>query len=225
MTIRSRAEVSITPGRDYASRVRDWGLSGELDLRPRRRRAHLDHRLSLQQIYARPGRRLQQSRHPLSRQRRRGIQPLQDLQRGTAASGQDVRQPARLAGRRLLRQREARRSTTTSPMAPIMRGSATASSQPTSSVAERPRACLRRRVADLLQYTRCIRRPGALIGAYNAALAASQFTAAANLAGQIGALSAFARLPNAGLPASIPCRTSAARRSPTAAFRTSPARS
>ena len=43
-----------------------------------------------------------------------------------------------------------------------------------------------------------------LIGAYNAALAANQFTAAAKSASQIGALSAFARLPNAGLPASIP---------------------
>jgi outer membrane receptor protein involved in Fe transport len=43
-----------------------------------------------------------------------------------------------------------------------------------------------------------------LITGYNAALAAGQFTTAANLAGQIGALSAFARLPNTGLPPSIP---------------------
>ena len=43
-----------------------------------------------------------------------------------------------------------------------------------------------------------------LVGAYNAALGAGQFTTAANIAGNIAALSAFARLPNTGLPASIP---------------------
>ena len=59
-------DTSITPGRSYRSDVKDYGLSGEVDLRLRRGRADLDHRLSLQQIYPRPGCRLQQSRHPLS---------------------------------------------------------------------------------------------------------------------------------------------------------------
>lgn len=43
-----------------------------------------------------------------------------------------------------------------------------------------------------------------LIGAYNAALGAGRYTTAANLAGNIAALSAFARLPNTGVPPSIP---------------------
>jgi outer membrane receptor protein involved in Fe transport len=44
----------------------------------------------------------------------------------------------------------------------------------------------------------------AAAAAGNAALAASLSTTAANVAGSIAALSAFARLPNSGLPASIP---------------------
>ena len=93
-------------------------MSGEGDLRFRLGRADLDHRLPLQQIYARPGCRFQQSRHPLSRRRRRFVQPLQDLHPGTSAAGQCLRRPARLAGRRLLREREAARSPTTSATAP-----------------------------------------------------------------------------------------------------------
>ena len=41
------------------------------------------------------------------RRRRQRVQPLQDLHPGTAPPGRGVRRPARLAGRRLLRQREA----------------------------------------------------------------------------------------------------------------------
>ena len=44
----------------------------------------------------------------------------------------------------------------------------------------------------------------ALIGQYNAAVGASQFTTAANLASNITALGAFAQLNNTGLPAGIP---------------------
>ncbi len=77
-------------------------------LRLRLGRADLDHRLSLQQIYARPGCRLQQSRHPLSRRTTAAsFNRFKTFTPGTAASGQRVRRPARLAGRRLLRQREA----------------------------------------------------------------------------------------------------------------------
>ncbi len=52
-------DVSITPGRDYSSKVNDWRHFRRVDLRLRRRRADLDHGLSLQQIYPRPGRGLQ----------------------------------------------------------------------------------------------------------------------------------------------------------------------
>ena len=86
-------------------------------LRPRRRGADLDHRLPLQQYTARPGCRLQQSRHPLPRQRRRIVQPVQDLQPGAPASGQPFGQPPRLAGRRLLRQREAAHARQSCPTA------------------------------------------------------------------------------------------------------------
>ena len=60
------------------------------------------------------------------------------------------------------------------------------------------------RASLIASYNAAAAGAAAAAAAGNAALAASLGTTAANVAGNIAALSAFARLPNTGLPASIP---------------------
>ena len=85
------------------------------------------------------------------RRRRRLVQPVQDVHAGASAPGQCVRRPARLAGRRLLREREADGRATTSPTAPTTTATPTASSRRTSPAATGQPALLAPAITDLLQ--------------------------------------------------------------------------
>ena len=106
-TIRTGGKCRSRRAGAMAADVRDWGVSGEgvYDFGWAELTSITAYRYNK---YSRgAGCRLQQSRHPLSRRRRRFLQPLQDLQPGASAPGQRLRQPSRLARRRLLREREA----------------------------------------------------------------------------------------------------------------------
>ena len=131
-TTPSPASIAITPGRDYDSQGQGLRPVGRADLRLRRRRADLDHRLSLQQIYARHGRRLQQSRHPLSRQRRRLVQPLQDLHAKSSGCRAMRSATSSTGWSAAITRTRSSRSTTTLPTATIMRATAIAWSPRTS---------------------------------------------------------------------------------------------
>ena len=93
------------PGRSYPRQDQGRRHFAPGRLRPRRRQADLDHRLSRLQGVAGRRLRLWHGRHPLSRRRRQQLPPLPHLQPGIAPAGLGVRRQARLAGRRLFRQR------------------------------------------------------------------------------------------------------------------------
>ena len=80
---------------------------GPARLGSRRRDADLDHRLSRVQVGQRGRHRLRQCRHHLPCRRRQRVPPVPDLHAGSSAAGLAVRRQARLAGRRLLFEREA----------------------------------------------------------------------------------------------------------------------
>ena len=114
-----REDRRSRPGRNYDSRRQGLGPFRRRRLRLRLGRADLDHRLPLQQIYARHGCRLQQSRHPVSRRRRRLVNRFKTFSQELRLQGNALRQPPRLAGRRLLREREAAGRRQLQPTAPI----------------------------------------------------------------------------------------------------------
>ena len=106
---RSRARSSITPGpRLRAPTSTTGGVSGEVDLRPRRRRADLDHRLSRLTSTSRGQDTDYNNLDILYRADDGGFRNLPTFSQELRLQGTTVERSARLAGRRLLRQREAR---------------------------------------------------------------------------------------------------------------------
>ena len=93
-------------------------------------------------------------RHRLSRRRRRRVQPLQDLHPGSPPAGRGVGRQARLAGRRLLRQRAAAQPRTAS----LRRGFRRAA--PTASCGQQFRPACRRRQSGFVFAGQICVRPG-----------------------------------------------------------------
>ena len=183
----SRTQLSVR-------KVKDCGLSGEVDLRLRGGRTDVDHRLPLQQIYARPA-------TPTSTISTSFTAPA------TAARSTASRPSRRNSGFRVMRgttgstgwsaaitRTRSSRSMTTSLTAPTMPATATAWSRPISSPAVLRPACSRRgrRRPALtpplppVSGHRFHQLPGN---------GASQCDGGRNIAANIGAIGAFARLP------------------------------
>ena len=98
-------DISVSPGTSFRGKTTRRRHFAPGRLRPRRGQADLDHRLSRLQGLAGRRLRLWHGRHPLSPADGSSFRRFRPSARNCALQGVAVRRQARLAGRRLLRQR------------------------------------------------------------------------------------------------------------------------
>ncbi len=124
-------DISVSPGRSFAGKTKDYGFSGQIDCDFGG--ATLTSITALPRIPVERGRRrsiMARSTSSIARTMHGRLSPVPHLHAGTAPAGRSVRRQARLARRRLLRQRKADACATICASATTMAASPRAASSP-----------------------------------------------------------------------------------------------